>query len=67
MSAIDVYDCRFDEDDGKTIIPTTCKECCGRMRTEGGETDFESSGLASWAPVTSFIRVDQPMCDHDKF
>lgn len=45
MSATDVYDCGFDEDDGKTISANTCEECGGQLRTDGGETACVECGV----------------------
>jgi len=45
MTARDIYERGFDEDDGKTITATECPDCDARLETNGGETACTDRGL----------------------
>ncbi|RXK47031.1 transcription initiation factor IIB [Halorientalis pallida] len=45
MTSREIYECGFDEDDGKTIAATECPDCAGSLETDGGETACADCGL----------------------
>jgi transcription initiation factor TFIIB len=45
MSLRDIYDCGFDEDDGRSLTNAACPECTGSLETDGGEIACLECGL----------------------